>query len=180
MKNIDIICLVYFWGKKEPQQITAEYYEKYFDKIWYWKFSDGTIIECDRVRMIVSGKKEEMESYQKRRKGKMVMSELIGMTANHQLDEDDNPAGGMTYGTGYAIIWQNGPLGQGENRKEPNGAQVEDVIAAAIDRLEFFQRSKFACDYNKIAITCLYTALESLARRTVDRVFRGVEGEYRE
>lgn len=102
--------------------------------------------------------------------------EKIAMKSDHRNDKAGNPAGGMTYGTGYAIIWQDGPLGSGEGQKEPNGAQVEDIIGAAIDRLEFYQMSKFVCEDNGKAIEHLYAALDSLATRTADRISRDVEG----
>lgn len=96
------------------------------------------------------------------------------MKSEHRIDEAGNPAGGLTYGTGYAIIWQDGPLGRGGDWKEPNGALVENVIEAAIDRLEFFQRSKFACEDIGKAIERLYAALDALATRTVDSII--IEG----
>ena len=58
-------------------------------------------------------------------------------------DAEGNPAGGRVEGTGLYISWQNGPLGRGEARKEPNGAFVETVIAAAIQRLEYYQRCQY-------------------------------------
>lgn len=96
----------------------------------------------------------------------------------HATDDEGNPAGGTTYGAGFTISWQNGPLGRGEDRKEPNGAFVESVIAAAIDRLEFYQRSKFACDYNAQALFHLRSALALMNARTRDREKRGVEGTH--
>jgi hypothetical protein len=93
----------------------------------------------------------------------------------HELDEDGNPAGGVTSGTGIYIEWQNGPLGRGENRKEPNGAFVEGIILAAIGRLQFYQ-TKFACRENALAITKLEEALMWLEERTRGREERAVEG----
>lgn len=100
------------------------------------------------------------------------------ITSNHWSDENGNPAGGCTYGNGFAISWQNGPLGRGEDRIQPNGAFVEDVIAAALDRLEYYQSSKFACGHNARAITALHTALGQLHDRTADRESRDVEGTH--
>jgi hypothetical protein len=98
---------------------------------------------------------------------------------SHQFsDQNDNPAGGHTFGNGFAVAWQNGPLGRGEERKEPNGAFVEDIIAAAKDRLEFYQRSRFACDANAQAIAHLEQALEILESRTREREARAVEGTH--
>ena len=51
-----------------------------------------------------------------------------GFKSEHWNDENGSPAGGCSYGTGWVISWQNGPLGRGNERKEPNGAFVEDVF----------------------------------------------------
>ncbi|MGE4195943.1 MAG: hypothetical protein AB7G11_02310 [Phycisphaerales bacterium] len=96
--------------------------------------------------------------------------------SRHFTDDQGNPAGGQSYGRGFTIEWQNGPLGRGEHRQAPNGAFVEDVIGAAIDRLEYFQRGKFACDANAEAVTYLHLALRRLEARTAEREARGVEG----
>lgn len=94
----------------------------------------------------------------------------------HWDDSNGNPAGGSTFGNGFAISWQNGPLGRGPDRTQPNGAFVEDVINAAVDRLEYYQRGKFACDYNARAIEALKDALAECNARTEDREKRKVEG----
>lgn len=100
------------------------------------------------------------------------------IVSNHWSDENGNPAGGCTFGNGFAISWQNGPLGRGEERKEPNGAFVEDIIASAKDRIEFYQRSKFNCMENAEAIFHLEKAIEHLRSRTAKRESRGVEGTH--
>lgn len=102
-----------------------------------------------------------------------------GFTA-HQFYELDGatPDGGQTFGTGFTIAWQRGPLGRGEERQPPNGAFVEDIIEAAIDRLEFYQRSKFASHYNADAIRHLRAAVDCLQARTADRENRQVEGTH--
>ena len=96
----------------------------------------------------------------------------------HDIDENGNPNGGITSGKGFLIEWQKGPLGCGENRKEPNGAFVEGVIAAAIGRIKFYQDSKFKCRENAIALTHLETALLWLQARTAEREKKGVEGTH--
>ncbi len=93
-----------------------------------------------------------------------------------ESDAEGNPNGGETNATGITIHWQRGPLGQGPNRKDPNGAFVEGVILAAIDRLNFYQASKFKCRENSLAITKLEEALHWLDHRTADRMARSVEG----
>lgn len=97
---------------------------------------------------------------------------------SHTLDSDGNPAGGMTTGIGITIHWQDGPLGTGADRKEPNGAFVEGVISAALGRLEFYQASKFKCRENAIAVTKLEEALHWLAARTHSREKMGIEGTH--
>lgn len=101
--------------------------------------------------------------------------------AHNELDGNGNPTGGYANGIGLSIQWQNGPLGRGQDRKEANGAFVETVIAAAKQRLEFYQTAsggKFACDENLIAIQELDEALEALASRTKAREEREVEGTH--
>lgn len=100
------------------------------------------------------------------------------ITSHHDVDENGNPAGGVTTGTGISISWQNGPLAVDGVRKEPNGAFVEGVIAAALDRLQHYQASKFACRENALAITKLEEALHWCNHRTANREARGVEGTH--
>lgn len=92
--------------------------------------------------------------------------------------ENDCPAGGRTTATGLSIDWQNGPLSVDGERKEPNGCFVETVIAAALDRLDYYQSSKFNCRENALAITKLQEALHWLDHRTKAREARGVEGTH--
>lgn len=89
-----------------------------------------------------------------------------------------NPAGGKTTATGLTIDWQKGPLGRGAERQEPNGAFVETVVLAAIDRLRFYQAGRFACAENEAAIQHLADALAALDARTKDRERREVEGTH--
>ena len=98
----------------------------------------------------------------------------------HRTDEYGRPAGGQTIGRGFTIAWQDGPLGEigSSERKEPNGAFVEDVIKAAIGRLTFYQSGQFACDYNARAIDFLQQALRECNARTEDRTKRDVEGTH--
>ena len=102
---------------------------------------------------------------------------LANYEAANQTDENANPTGGSVRGVGLVIDWQNGPLGRGEERKEPNGAFVETVIDAARQRIQFYQASKFKCRENAIAITKLEESLMWLNKRTADRKTRGVEGK---
>jgi hypothetical protein len=112
------------------------------------------------------------------------------LSERHEIDAVGNLGGGETLGMGIAIVWQNGPLGRGDTRKEPNGAFVESVIQAAIGRLRFYQETKvpsaddkspprsFACRENAIALTKLEEAFMWLEERTADREAREVEGTH--
>lgn len=105
---------------------------------------------------------------------------LQGHFSEHWLDQDANPAGGVSTGRGFTISWQNGPLGHGNTRREPNGAFVEDVIQAVMSRLQFYQQSRFACQANEDALNSLHDAARALDARTRDREMRQVEGTHRE
>ena len=100
------------------------------------------------------------------------------IVGTHEVDADGNPAGGTTTGVGIDITWQNGPLGRGDDRTEPNGAFVEGVIAAALDRLEYYNSGKFRCRENSLAITHLEEALHWCNHRTAAREARDVEGTH--
>jgi hypothetical protein len=102
-------------------------------------------------------------------------------TSNHFTDQNGNPAGGTTYGTGFTISWQHGPLGRGEDRRSPNGAFVEDILWAAMDRIKFYQEGadgKFWCDENSRAIFHIEEALRALKERTARREKAGTEGTH--
>jgi len=100
--------------------------------------------------------------------------------AENFTDAKGNPAGGYARSTGLSINWQNGPLGRDAQRIEPNGSFVETVIAAAKQRLEHYNSTKFRCRENSLAITHLDEALHWLHHRTADRERRRVEGTHAE
>ena len=119
------------------------------------------------------------------------------MIDEHWTDTMGRPAGGITQARGFTISWQNGPLGRhkpgcesegckgpdgpsppGCTRVPANGAFVEDVIVAAIVRLEFYQQSEFECAANADALMHLGEALAALSARTADREARCVEGTH--
>jgi len=97
----------------------------------------------------------------------------------NNIDENGNPAGGYVRGIGIIIDWQEGPLGRDEERIKPNGAFVETVISAALQRIRHYQDGKFSCRENAIAITKLEEALLWLNKRTQDREDREVEGTHK-
>jgi hypothetical protein len=99
--------------------------------------------------------------------------------ALNELDKDGNPAGGIVLGKGLEIRWQRGPLGRGTKRSEPNGAFVETVLDATLQRIKFYQNNtKFACTENERAIESIITALTALNSRTQRREHEGVEGTH--
>jgi hypothetical protein len=98
--------------------------------------------------------------------------------AVNKNDQNGNPAGGYVKGTGLSVQWQDGPLGRGEDRIEPNGAFVETVIDAARQRIEHYQNSKFKCRENALAITKLEEALHWLNSRTQRREAQSTEGTH--
>lgn len=103
---------------------------------------------------------------------------IVSFRAQHWSDDAGNPSGGQSHGTGFVVNWQNGPLVENGVRKEPNGAFVETIIAAAIDRIEHYQESRFRCEENALALEHLRLALEMLDSRTKNRKERGVEGTH--
>lgn len=100
------------------------------------------------------------------------------MDCTNLLDDDGRPAGGRVDAIGLHINWQNGPLGRGDGRLEPNGAFVETVLRAAQQRIEHYNASGFACRENSLAITKIEEALHWLGARTARREAQGVEGTH--
>lgn len=98
--------------------------------------------------------------------------------ATNKNDDGGNPAGGTVRGTGLLIDWQDGPLGRGIDRKPANGAFVETVIRAVLQRIEYYQNSKFKCRENALAVTKLEEALHWLNSRTQKREIQAVEGTH--
>ena len=80
--------------------------------------------------------------------------------------------GGISTGIGYTIAWQKGPLTDGGR----NGAYPIEVLEAVKQRLEHFQRSKFECRENAIAIMHLEQALGVLCSRIERRRNEGTLG----
>ena len=96
--------------------------------------------------------------------------------AKHYTDNDGNPADGYTTGTDFHIEWQDGPLNEDTPR---NGTFVEEeVVHAVIDRIQFYQDSKFVCRENALVITKLEEAIHWMNHRTAERMRRGVEGSH--
>lgn len=102
-----------------------------------------------------------------------------GIIARNLRDADDNPTGGDVKGKGLEIKWQEGARSKdGEALADSNGAFVEDVIWTALQRLQFFQESKYKTRENALAITHLEKSLFWLNHRRLQRAARGIEGRY--
>ncbi len=109
------------------------------------------------------------------------MNTIKECNLRNDVDSSGNPTGGIAEGVGMTISWQNGPLGRDGNRQKPNGAFVETVLSAALQRIEHYQNAndgKFKCRENAIAITKIEEALLWLDKRTKDREDRKVEGTH--
>ena len=70
------------------------------------------------------------------------------------------------------IKFQTGPV----EEDGLNGTFVEDLLVIVRDRLEGYQAGQFPNVYNVQALRGVQAALDSLNRRTEDRIARGVEG----
>lgn len=112
------------------------------------------------------------------------------LVAENVLDENENPTGGCVVlhvdkrgDTEYPALivnWQDGARGEQGSTElaPPNGAFVEDVLWAALQRLEFFNESKYRDRANSLAITHIEQALQALKDRQLERSFRNVEGKH--
>lgn len=114
------------------------------------------------------------------------------LVARNRLDGNGNPTGGdVRLDLDYQgderpefpavyIRWQDKPRNQegSDQLLAPNGAFVEDVLWAALQRLEYFNEGKFRCRENSIAITKIEEALFILKDRQLSRSERGVEGKH--
>jgi DNA-binding XRE family transcriptional regulator len=89
-----------------------------------------------------------------------VMSQTCTGRLEHHPETPQSSA--HSCGTGISILWQKGALLADCDR---NGATVEDVIRAAIKRLEEYQSGDFRCEENNIAIELLNKSIQSLERR---------------
>lgn len=97
----------------------------------------------------------------------------------HWTNQDGCPDGGTAHGVGLLINWQRGALIDDDGAAIPrNGAFVEEVIAAAIDRLEYYQRTKFACEENADAIADLKSAYHRIRKRQQRRTDEGTVGTH--
>ena len=99
-----------------------------------------------------------------------------GIVSKFYTDNAGAPAGGNTIGIGMHIEWQNGPLVVDGGPVPRNGAFVEDVLAALIQRIEYYQTTKYANESNTEALNALIEAQEALAMRIALRKRSGKLG----
>lgn len=83
-----------------------------------------------------------------------------------------DPMAGQSASDALLILFQNGPIAE----VGVNGITHEALLAILIDRLEAFQRGKYASDHNAWALDALRSAQHFLHERTRERMARGVEG----
>ena len=110
----------------------------------------------------------------------------LSVFGHNNKDKDGNPAGGYVHVAHPSVMdkpnlasiyWQDGPVSR-EAGQAPNGAFVEDIIAACVERLSFYQKSPFNCPENAFAIEHLKSANQILLERRKDRQARQVEGKH--
>lgn len=99
--------------------------------------------------------------------------------ANHRYtikgpDFDYGGGVGLAPSWGVNIVFQNGPI----KEVGVNGVTNEALLAIVQDRLEGFQRGKFACPENDGALQAVRKALSILDSRTKRRDDAGVEGTH--
>lgn len=83
-------------------------------------------------------------------------------------DEAGEPA------TAVTILFQNGAIPE----HGVNGITQEVLLEIVADRLRSFQKGKFACRENALALTKIEEAQHWLQQRTIERMRRGVEGTH--
>ncbi len=72
------------------------------------------------------------------------------------------------------ILFQNGPI----TEFGVNGITQEVLLAIVADRLLSFQRGPYACASNARMLVHVESALRELQLRTLERMYRGVEGTH--
>ena len=80
-------------------------------------------------------------------------------TRHHFEDDDGGADGGADWGPGYAISWQRGPVGMVRN-----GALIEDIVGAAVDRLCHLQSTRSASETFEEAVELLEKAVKVLEK----------------
>ena len=102
------------------------------------------------------------------------MAEKTTMNVNWTNDADGSHDGGVSYGPGYCISWQRGPISESGR----NGAGLIEVLDACLCQLLYFQESKYACPENDTAIARLQGTIEALQSRRDRRAEEGTLGTH--
>jgi hypothetical protein len=89
------------------------------------------------------------------------------------FNDGSTPSGSADVDLGQTLHFQHGPIAEAG----VNGITNEALIAIVVDRLQGAQEGPFKCRENALAITALEEASLWLAKRTLDRMARGVEGQ---
>jgi hypothetical protein len=102
------------------------------------------------------------------------------------LTPEGNHDGGVSFGFGYAIAWQRGPVQEEEDRdieagqvpknNGRNGAFLIEVLKACRHQLSIYQNGKFACEENDKALSALDACIELLEMRRDRRKEEGKLG----
>lgn len=93
--------------------------------------------------------------------------EIRGPLRENAPDQPDS------YIPSASLHFQHGPIAE----HGVNGITNEALLSIVRDRLEGAQEGKFRCRENALAITAIEEASLWLAKRTLDRMARGVEGK---
>jgi len=96
------------------------------------------------------------------------------MTVNQNWTDNGDHDGGVSYGPGYTISWQRGPL----NEAGRNGAFMIEVLESCREQMIYYQSSKYACQENIEALAHLERAIASLESRRTRRANAGTLGTH--
>ena len=99
-----------------------------------------------------------------------------GVRCRFKYDAQGFPAGGTITGRGMTIHLQAGPRGQGDERRKPNGADLELILKAAQELVMHYQNSAAPSPHNSRIAKMLAGVLDEVDRRKTERHNRGVLG----
>ena len=94
------------------------------------------------------------------------------------IDPNGRPDGGHSFGVGFMIAWQRWPMIVDGKPIPQTGAFVEHVLAAVLDRLQFLQKTSFACQETVTAIEHVNKAMEAIQDRIKRRQAEGGLGTH--
>ena len=93
-------------------------------------------------------------------------------TLNQNWAENGEHDGGQSYGPGFTIAWQRGPLTEAGR----NGAFLSEVLDACRHQLAYFEYNRHACQENADALGHLEQAIALLEARRARRAAAGTLG----